>query len=160
MHNDEVAARLDRCSALGLLQNTSLAIPHHLRLSQEDEAHSISQGCGTNETTVIILASLWFAEAFSGTSNAGEVIYAQSVISTLNAYNYSYVFTSHGWWNDQMGKTTELWKQHRLNVRMVLADPEQVRVCWEDDENMCIKKEGNKEGIEAWRLLSLWYWDE
>ena len=48
-------------------------------------------GCGRNQTTVVVLASLWFAEAFSGTSSTGEAIYAQSVISTLNAYQYSCV---------------------------------------------------------------------
>ena len=158
-HNDEVAAKLDRCASLGLLRNTSLPIAPEQRPTAAEEAEFIAQGCGTNETTVVILASLWFAEAYSGTSNAGESIYAQSVISTLNAYNYSYVFSSLGWWNDDMKKSVELWHRHRWNVRMVLADPGQVNVCW-DPKHHCMKSPENPEGIEAWRLMSFWYWDE
>ncbi|EIW71341.1 hypothetical protein TREMEDRAFT_42765 [Tremella mesenterica DSM 1558] len=157
-HNDAIAAKLYRCEALGLLRNTSLPLESNLRPSAEEEAALTAEGCGTNETTIIILASLWFAEAYSGTSNTGESIYAQSVISALNANNYSYVFTSLGWYNPDMKKTVELWNQHRWNVRMILADPDQVNVCWNPEHN-CVKSEANPEGIEAWRLMSFWYWD-
>lgn len=159
-HNDQVAARLERCISLGLLRNTSLPLEPHERLSDEEESELVAQGCGTNETTVIILSSLFFAEAFSGASVTGETIYAQSIISTLNAYNYSYVFSSLGWWNPDMRKTVELWHKHRWNVRMVLADPEQIDTCWKLTDQNCLKTEENLEGIEAWRLLAFWYWDE
>lgn len=160
LHNEQVSTRLDRCASLGLLRNTSLPIPPEQRSSPSEEADLISQGCGTNETTIIILASLWAAEAYSATSTAGEEIYAQSVISTLNALNYSYVFSNLGWWNSDMRKTVELWHKHRWNVRAVLADPDQVDLCWRSEEQGCLKTESNPEGIEAWRLLSFWYWDE
>lgn len=159
-HNDAIAARLERCSSLGLLRNTSLPIPANERLSAEEEGELVAQGCGTNETTVIILASLWFAEAFAGTSTAGETIYAQSVISALNANNYAYVFASLGWYNADMRKAVELWHKHRWNVRMVIGDPEQIDVCYRYEDQKCLKTGENMEGIEAWRLLSLWYWDE
>ncbi|ADV21512.1 hypothetical protein I305_03547 [Cryptococcus gattii E566] len=159
-HNDQVAARLERCASLGLLRNTSLPLAPHERLSDEEESELVAQGCGTNETTVIILSSLFFAEAFSGASVTGETVYAQSIISTLNAYNYSYVFSSLGWWNPDMRKTVELWHKHRWNVRMVLADPEQIDTCWKLTDQKCLKTEENVEGIEAWRLLAFWYWDD
>ncbi|RSH93084.1 hypothetical protein EHS25_007437 [Saitozyma podzolica] len=156
-HNDEVAARLDRCASLGLLRTTA---DPPTTLSVEEEARYASEGCGTNSTTIIILSSLWFAEAFSGSSNAGEAIYAQSVISTLNYHGYAYMFSSLGWWNHDMRKTSEIYHKHRANVRAVLADPEQVDVCWHLTEQKCVKTEENLDGIEAWRLLSFWYWDD
>ncbi|WVF68323.1 hypothetical protein IAT40_003088 [Kwoniella sp. CBS 6097] len=159
-HNDEVAARLDRCASLGLLRNTSMPLAPHDRLSDEEESELIAEGCGTNQTTVVILASLWFALAYAGTDTAGESVYAQSVISTLNAHNYSYVFTSLGWWNHDMRKTVELWRRHRWNTRLVLADPEQVDVCYKLTEQECLKTKENMEGIEPWRVLSFWYWDD
>jgi hypothetical protein len=118
----------------------------------------IRQGCGTNETTIIILASLWTSEAFSGKNPTGEVIYAQSVLQTLNANNYAYMFSNLGWWNFDMYKTMEIWKRHRWNVRLVLLDPEQANRCWSN--GACMKTDEFVEGIEAWRLLSFWYWDE
>ncbi|WWC66092.1 uncharacterized protein I303_108714 [Kwoniella dejecticola CBS 10117] len=159
-HNQQVADRLERCASLGLLRNTSLPFGPHERLDDEEEQELISNGCGTNQTTVIILSSLWFAEAFAGTSTAGETIYAQSVISTLNYHNYSYVFASLGWYNPDMRKTVELWHKHRNNVRMVLADPDQVGICYNNVEQKCLKTTENMEGIEAWRVLSFWYWDD
>ncbi|WWD21842.1 hypothetical protein CI109_106330 [Kwoniella shandongensis] len=159
-HNDEIAARLDRCASLGLLRNTSNPLSPEEQLSQEEEDELIAQGCGTNQTTIIILSSLWASEAFSGTSTAGETIYAQSVISTLNALGYAYVFANLGWWNPDMRKTVELWKRHRNNVRLVLADPDQLEVCWKRKEQECLKTEENPDGIEAWRILSFWYWDD
>jgi hypothetical protein len=139
------------------LRNTTDRLP---LLSPSEEERYASEGCGTNETTIIILASLWFAEAYSGTSNAGESVYAQSVISTLNYHGYAYMFSSLGWWNHDMRKTSEIWERHRGNVRMVLADPEQVEVCWHLTEQACMKTDSNPGGIEPWRLLSFWYWDE
>ncbi|WVR07919.1 hypothetical protein IAU60_004962 [Kwoniella sp. DSM 27419] len=159
-HNEEVAARLDRCASLGLLRNTSVPLAEHEKLSAEEEDELIAEGCGTNQTTVLILSSLWFAEAFAGTNTAGEAVYAQSVISTLNANNYSYVFSSLGWWNHDMRKSVELWRRHRWNVRMVLADPEQVDVCFNIADQECLRTEANPDGIEAWRLMSFWYWDD
>lgn len=118
----------------------------------------IAQGCGTNQTTIIILASLWSSEAFNGVSTAGETIYAQSVISTLNAYNYSYMFSNLGWNNYEMHKTREIWDKHRWNVRLVMVDPLQADHCWESKG--CLKTDEDLDGIEAWRLVSFWYWDE
>lgn len=157
-HNDAVSERLERCASMGLLQNTSMPLPEHLRKSPEEEEALIAQGCGTNETTIIILASLWSSEAYNGISTAGETIYAQSVISTLNAYNYSYMFSNLGWNNYEMWKTREIWEKHRWNVRLVLVDPLQADHCWENAP--CLKTEENPGGIEAWRLVSFWYWDE
>ncbi|WRT69874.1 uncharacterized protein IL334_006865 [Kwoniella shivajii] len=159
-HNDQVAARLDKCSSMGLLRNTSVPFQPHETLSEDEERELVSQGCGTNQTTIIILSSLWFAEAFAGTSTAGETIYAQSVISTLNALNYSYVFASLGWYNADMRKTVELWHKHRWNVRMVLTDPDQMDVCYTNKDQKCLKTEENSDGIESWRLLTFWYWDD
>ncbi|KAK6908642.1 hypothetical protein I204_02065 [Kwoniella mangroviensis CBS 8886] len=158
-HNDLVIARLSHCRELGILRNTSLPFTENEKLSQEED-ELILQGCGTNQTTVLILSSLWFAEAFAGTSTAGETIYAQSVISTLNAYNYSYVFTSLGWYNADMRKTVELWSILKDNVRMVLADPDQVNVCYTHSDQKCLKTKENIEGIPAWKIMSFWYWDD
>lgn len=154
-HNDEVTARLDRCASLGLLRNTSLPLPP---LPEDEERALIAEGCGTNETTIIILASLWTSEAYKASAPTGEVIYAQSVIQTLNANNYAYMFSNLGWNNYQMFKTVEVWERHRWHVRFVLLDPLQAESCWKDEA--CLKTEKNPDGIEAWRLLSFWYWDE
>lgn len=159
-HNDEVAARLDRCASLNLLRNTSLPLSPEQRPSSTEEEDLIAQGCGTNPTTVIILATLWAANAFSGTSTAGEAIYAQSLISTLNVLHYSYVFTSHGWYNPDMRNSVDWWHRYPWNVRTVIADPDQVEYCWRREDGKCLKSKENQEGIDAWRLLSLWYWDE
>jgi hypothetical protein len=70
------------------------------------------------------------------------------------------MFSSLGWWNHDMRKTSEIFHKHRRNVRAVLADPEQVDVCWHLTDQECVKTEENPDGIEAWRLLSFWYWDE
>jgi hypothetical protein len=59
-----------------------------------------------------------------------------------------------------MRKSVELWHKLRWNVRAVLADPDQVELCWKSENQGCLKTKGNPEGIEAWRLLALWYWDE
>jgi hypothetical protein len=154
-HNDEVTARLDRCASLGLLRNTSLPLPP---LSEEEEQAHIAEGCGTNETTIVVLASLWTSEAYKESNPTGEVIYAQSVLQTLNANNYAYMFSNLGWNNYEMYKTMEVWRRHRWNVRFVLLDPLQAESCWMDEK--CLKTDTNPDGIEAWRLLSFWYWDE
>jgi hypothetical protein len=154
-HNDEVSARLERCASLGLLRNTSLPLPP---LADHEEQALIAEGCGTNETTIILLATLWTSEAFSDRAPTGEVIYAQSVIQTLNANNYAFMFSNLGWWNYDMSKTVEIWKKHRWNIRFVMVDPRQAEQCWKDES--CLKTEKNLDGIEAWRLLSFWYWDE
>lgn len=142
---------------MGLLRNTSLPTSE---LSYDQEAELMAEGCGTNQTTIVILASIFFAEAYQAGSTAGEAIYAQSVISTLNAYGYSYVFSSLGWWNNDMSKTVELWREHRWNVRMIMADPEQVDTCWNNPDQACLKTTENPDGIEGWRLMTFWYWDE
>jgi len=154
-HNDEVSARLERCAALGLLRNTSLPLPP---LPYDQEQALIAEGCGTNETTIILLASLWTSEAFSDRPPTGEVVYAQSVIQTLNANNYAFMFSNLGWWNYDMAKSVEIWKKHRWNSRFVMVDPRQAEQCWKHE--LCLKTEQNPDGIEAWRLLSFWYWDE
>jgi hypothetical protein len=51
------------------------------RLSDAERAKREEAGCGRNQTTLIILPSLWFAEAYSG-SATGEAVYAQSIVST------------------------------------------------------------------------------
>jgi hypothetical protein len=157
VHNDQVIAHISRCSDLGLLRNTQ---DPSEPLSEAEEAHLSSHGCSTNSTTVILLSSLWFREAFSGTSTTGETIYAQSFISTLNRWGYSYVFGSLGWWNSDMRKSVELWKELKGNIRLVLADKDQVETCWNDVGQKCLKTEDNPGGIEAWRILTFWYWDE
>jgi hypothetical protein len=154
-HNDEVSARLERCASLGILRNTSLPLQP---LPDHEEQALIAEGCGTNETTIILLATLWTSEAFSDRAPTGEVIYAQSVIQTLNANDYAFMFSNLGWWNYDMSKTVEIWKKHRWNIRFVMVDPRQAERCWKDES--CLKTETNLDGIEAWRLLSFWYWDE
>ena len=72
----------------------------------------------------------------------------------------SYVFSSLGWNNNDMRVTLELWNKHRWQIRTILADPEQAKVCWKDVGSPCRKSESNPDGIEPWRILSFWYWDE
>jgi hypothetical protein len=153
-HNDEVSARLERCAVLGLLRNTSVPLPP---LPEEEEQALIAKGCGTNETTIILLVTLWASEAYSGRPPAGEVIYAQSMIQTLNANNYAFMFSNLGWYNADMAKTVEIWHKHRWNTRLVIGDPEHVTQCWKD--KACLKTDSNLDGIETWRLLSFTYWD-
>lgn len=156
-HNEEVSAKLDRCAALGLLRETRDPLPP---LSPQEEDRRISLGCGTNETTVVLLTSIYHAEAFGGQSSAGEVVWAQSLISTLNAYGYSYMFSSLGWWNHDMAKTMEYWRKHRGQIRLIFSDPEQVDVCYRHRDQNCLTRTDNPEGVEPWRILSYWYWDE
>jgi len=68
------------------------------------------------------------------------------------------MFSNLGWWNYDMSKTVEIWQKHRWNIRFVMVDPRQAERCWKDES--CLKIEKNMDGIEAWRLLSFWYWDE
>jgi hypothetical protein len=59
-----------------------------------------------------------------------------------------------------MRKSVELWKELKGNIRLVLADKDQVETCWNDVGQKCLKTEDNPGGIEAWRILTFWYWDE
>ncbi|WVN87446.1 uncharacterized protein L203_102627 [Cryptococcus depauperatus CBS 7841] len=156
-HNNQVEAKLKQCAEWGLLRNTSEPLP---RLSEQEEGELIARGCGTNETTVVILSSAWFTITYTGAVMTGEVVYAQSVISTLNANHYSYLFSSLGYDNHDMRKTVEWWHKYRDNVRMVMADPEQIDVCWNMDWQKCLKTTGNENGIPAWKILGFWYWDD
>jgi hypothetical protein len=136
-----------------LLRNTSsFSHPDHL------EPKYLSSGCGLNSTTLIILSSLYFAEAYSG-STTGEEIWAKSIMTSLNRWGYSYMFSSLGWWNDDMTKTMEIYRQYPGQVRMVIADPGQVVVCFGEQRGSCIKSEDNPEGMEEWRFLGLNFWD-
>jgi len=152
VHNERTLGRLARCRSLNLLRDT--ASPHLEQLPADEEARRHALGCGTNRTTLIILSSLFFSEAFTG-STAGEAIYAQSAISTLNYWGYSYVYTSQGWYNHGMQSTMDVWDEWQDITRTVLADPEQVKDCWGRNETGgCLKSEANPGGIPAWKLLS------
>lgn len=158
-HNEEVSARLDRCASLGMLRET--ANPNSLpELGLHEEGRYTAEGCGVRQTTVILLSSLWFTEAYQGSSTTGEGIWAQSVLSALNYHGYSYMFSSMGWYNNDMNKTIEIWDKHKKNIRLVLADAEQVDTCWNGEKQPCRKTAANPGGIEVWRLLSFWYWDK
>lgn len=64
--------------------------------------------------------------------------------------------------NWDMRKATEYYKRFPNNVRLVLADPEQIDECWKPearDVQRCLKTADNMDGIPAWKLLALWYWD-
>jgi hypothetical protein len=153
-HNNQVSANMARCRALDLLRDTA-SPPESLSMEAEEER--IEQGCGTNQTTVVILASGWFAEAFKGDDYSPETIYAQSAISTLNAHGYSYVFSSTEKGDFNVSKTVELWEEFRENVRMIWADPEVVDECWNEESQSCLKTAENPEGIEAWRMMTFAY---
>lgn len=92
-HNVKTIERLEKCKLLGLLANTSAPNTR----SEADESFAALEGCGWNETTVIVLASVWAHDAAEGSKNTGETVYAQSVISSLNANGYAYLFASLGW---------------------------------------------------------------
>lgn len=100
-HNTEVDNLLARCDALfpSTAQGTEPAVlgfedivrrdevdhfAHWDALSPEEQKEREDAGCGRNQTTVIILASLWFAEAYSG-SATGEAVYAQSIVSFVQS---------------------------------------------------------------------------
>lgn len=160
-HNLEVIKRLERCEELGFLVDTH--DPSAPRRGVAQEAEAAMEGCGWNETTVVILASYWLADAVGGTDNTGETVYAQSTISTLQANGYAVLYSSLGWLNHDMRRTTEYYQRWHKNVRLVLADPEQVDVCFDKDQadgQKCLKTEDNLDGIPAWKLLAWWYWDE
>lgn len=157
-HNAQTIKRLTRCRSLGLLRDS--ASPHLEPLSPEEEARRHDLGCGTNQTTLIILPSLWMSEALIA-STTGEAIYAQSAISTFNYWGYAYVFTSHGWYNHGMDRTLDIWREWRIITRTVLADPEQVDECYaRKGAGECLESKDNPGGIPGWKLLSFWYWDE
>jgi hypothetical protein len=159
-HNRAVIARLERCEALGLL--AAMADPSTPLRSTEAEAEASAAGCGRNETTVILLASYWFRGAMAGNKPTGEIVYAQSTVSALNASGYALLFSSLGWMNHDMRRTTEWYRRWKDNVRLVLADAEQVGVCFDatQEGQKCVKTRENEGGIPAWKLLAWYYWDE
>lgn len=83
-------------------------------------------------------------------------------MNSLDELGYSYVFTSAGWFNHDMNPTLKVVNDWRGQVRAVIADPEQVEGCYGsyEREGGCLRGEKNQEGVEGWRLLSFWYWDE
>jgi hypothetical protein len=156
-HNAAVSARLDRCASFDLLRNTST--PHSARLTTvHPESTYTAAGCGLNATTLIIVSSVYFAEAHNG-ATFGESIWAQSVMTALNRWGYSYMFSSLGWWNHDMAKTMEIYGQYPGQVRMVVADSEQVVVCFGEQKGSCLRSEENPEGMEEWRFLGFNFWD-
>ncbi|KAL1413657.1 hypothetical protein Q8F55_001436 [Vanrija albida] len=158
-HNVKTIERLERCRELGLLANTSAPSTR----TAEDEAAAALQGCGWNETTVVVLASVWAHDAVEGNKNTGETVYAQSVVSSLNANGYAYLFASLGWFNHDMRRASEYYRKFPDNVRLVIADPEQIDVCWSKEMaegQKCLKTDTNADGIPAWKLLALWWWDD
>lgn len=158
-HNAALAARLDRCRELGMLQDTSVPIPPHLRLSDTEERRYQSYGCGTNETTVILIGEDSFVRTFRGDVR-GEDIWSMSTMTALKAYNYAYMFSSMGAWRPEVNKTVELWRQYKQNIRFVLLDPMQTASCYGAERDTCLKSAGNPDGIDDWRILTYWYWDE
>jgi hypothetical protein len=153
-HNAYVSAHLDRCAALGLLRNTSLP---HTPFTGTESTYA-KAGCGLNSTTLVILSSLYFAEAYGG-ATFGESIWAQSVMTSLNRWGYSYMFTSQGWWNPDMRHTIDIYHKYPGQVRAVLADPEQVVVCFGEQRWNCLRSAENPDGLEEWRLLGFNFWD-
>lgn len=158
-HNDAVAARLARCRELGMLQDTSDPIPGHARLSDAEERRYQSCGCGTNETTVILIAEDSFVRALRGDVR-GEDIWAMSTMAALQAHGYAFMFSSMGAWRPEVDRTVELYAKFRENVRMVIMDPEQTASCYGKQSDICLRSEGNDAGIDDWRILTFWYWDE
>lgn len=58
-----------------------------------------------------------------------------------------------------MTKTMEIYRKYPGQVRMVIADPGQVVVCFGEQRRSCIRSEDNPSGMEEWRLLGLNFWD-
>ena len=157
-HNAAILERIDRCRSLGLLQNTSLPIPAHLRLSDVDEARYAAEGCGTNETTIILVEDAFWKATFWG-SKTGESIWALSTMRALAAYGYPYVLTSDGYlWHSVKG-TKELWAKYKDNVRVVIMAETGMWTCVNEDKD-CAQSAENPEGIPDWKILTWWWWDE
>lgn len=166
-HNQAVAARLERCASLGLLRDTGDRLA---RLPPDEEARYEAEGCGQNATTVVLLASFWFTNAYGGGQPTGETVWAQSVISTLNHLGYAYMFSSVGWgpksWFTH--KTVELWHAHKRNIRTILADEWQIWSCaswqlgwsWPWQAGRCLQTKRSPGGIPIWKMLSFDWWDE
>lgn len=154
-HNARIAEKFEHCRSLGLLRNTSH--PKDTAMMVDTPEH-VTQGCGVNETTLIILSSVWFNFAFSLDNEppVGEMVYGQSLISTLNYWGYSYVFTSYGFNEHEMDKTMAAYTAYSGNVRAVWAHESQVDWCFATTG--CIK-EGDNGGIPAWHIFSVWWWD-
>lgn len=155
-HNAAVSARLDKCASLGLLRNTSSPPLTHNPLHIEAEYEAA--GCGLNSTTLILISSVYFAEAYIG-ATGGEAIWAQSVMDALDRWGYSYMFTTQGWWNHDMRKTVQVYQKYPEQVRFVLADPEQIIVCFNEQRWNCINSKETPGGLEEWRFLGFNFWD-
>lgn len=158
-HNDATTARLERCRRAGLLRYTSLPLVDSSSIpredgagEEEDEVRYEAYGCGRNETTVILLADDHFAAAFAGREREGDV-WAMSIMTSLKALGYSYLFTSLGPRVYGQDKTIELWQAYRDNVRTVLMSPEQVHACSEDPT--CFRSDTNPDGMDEWRVLAM-----
>ena len=154
-HNAKIAEKFEHCRSLGLLRNTS---DPKDTADMIDTPEHIAQGCSVNETTLLILSSVWFNYAFSHANEppVGEMVYSQSIISTLNYWGYSYVFTSYEFNEHEMDKTMASYEAYSGNVRAVWAHEEQVDWCFATPG--CIKQ-GENGGIPAWHIFSVWWWD-
>lgn len=58
-----------------------------------------------------------------------------------------------------MAKTMEIYERYPGQVRLVLADPEQVVVAFAEQRGRCIRSESNPGGMEEWRFLGFNFWD-
>ena len=160
-HNAEVAARLDRCASLGMLRNTSLPLEPGSYIDPKEEARYGGEGCGLNETTVIVLSDYYFAHLYQTGCVNGECIFAQSVMAALNAYNYSWIVTPDvfGAYNEGATMFRDFWQKYRWNVRLFLTSKGSAEACWDNAVGPCIKSEDNPEGIEPWRMISWTWWN-
>ena len=150
-HNAYTQDLFYKCRSLAFLRKDAD------RLQNELPVHGIS--CGTNQTTLVILASQWFQAAYTyrtalNRHPTGEMIYAESFLRTLDHWGYSYVFTGRHRGDSGMRRMKEVHDRWTGNVKMVLADPAQVEECW--DAAWCT---GGDTGIPVWKLFSFWYWD-
>lgn len=58
-----------------------------------------------------------------------------------------------------MARTMEVYNKYRDQVRMVIADPEQVVNAFGAQRGQCIRSEDNPEGMDEWRFLGFNFWD-
>ena len=160
-HNAEVSARLDYCASIGMLRNTSSPLPPGTSGDPTKEARYAREGCGLNETTVIVLSDYYFGHVFRTGCVNGECVFAQSVMASLNAYHYSWIVSTDvfGSYEDAATLILQFWQKYRWNVRLFLMSKGSVEACWDDAVNPCIKSADNSEGIEPWRMISWTWWD-
>ena len=121
-HNRVVMERLDRCAELGLLRNTSLPQRLQPQNGAEEEPSRPEweyeeQGCGWNETTIVLLTDGWFQKAYEDADTSGECIFAQSIIASLNANHYAWLFGAAGRESFENFYMQELWQKYRWNIR-------------------------------------------